>query len=378
MLFWKVRSLPNLVDEDKRKEYFKKVYYSLPVFDNNFFQLYVNRVKADEIPNGTNHNDDHQAARHGTYSFLMSILDKRNNRIDEALSSHMARKYGIVRGFKVKSLEDVEFNLKNTSGDQLLGICLGILPYALNQTTDTDLNNPRNQTLTERFEQIVNDIIDNDYALRDEDLSKKADRGMWQPGLETVGAQSITILATLKLAERLGSPTAKTHYNKLSRYYGYSLLSFFPTTFFPTQRGYFNDHNCLVAAYILTKLSKGFSKYFWGSVMLYVWSLSYKWYNGYFTGLVNDALPGVISKNYLETCKKYIYEMEPKTISQDKGTHRKAQVYPVAFNMMNQGEFHPDEDHKIVLNHEKEHLSGLGWLAHAIMIDPEESKRFLK
>src|SRR5690606_39758278 len=79
---------------------------------------------------------------------------------------------------------------------------------------------------------------------------------MFHPGLECTGSSAITLLAALKVGSKiLKSKTHKETYNKLFWKYGYGFLSLFPTTFIPSKRGYFNDHNCMVAAYILAKLA---------------------------------------------------------------------------------------------------------------------------
>lgn len=365
--FWKKRKLSDLPHKAYRKTIFLELFKHLPVFKSDLIELYVNRVPIFEPITGKNHNTDHQAARHGTYSFLMSLLHKRTPQIDTALRMHLQKSFGICRGYKQGEGGQLEFNGDNTSGDQLLGLALGML----------HCNDPMTQ---EEYELALLGIINNDYAIKSEDGLSKSAHGMWQPGLETVGAQALTILAALRIGCLLKLPSAKTHYKKLMWKYGYGLLSLFPTTWSFKNRNYSNDHNCIVGAYILAKTSKGLAKWYWTFVALYVWSLSYKWYNGYYTGLIRDIHPKLISDKYVEECQKYMYEEPPLNFAKSVYWHPwvDAKTYPVKFNDMNQGEFFPDEVQQE--RHDTSVLtrSGLGWLASVVMLDPKEAWEFLQ
>lgn len=363
----KKRSIEEMPSTLTRCLQFKSVYLNLPVYENQYLKLYVNRVPENKQPNGRNHNDDHQGARHGTYAFLMSKLGVLSEKIDNATRLHLQKQYGAVRGYKYDMANNLVFNAVDTSGDQLLGLCLAV-------------QSSKDERVWDAYEEAILGIIENDYALRSKDGQSKSDRAMWQPGLETVGAQALTILAALSVGAKLGNKEAKKAYKKLIWKYGYGLLSLFPTAFIPKQRGYFNDHNCMIACYILASNSTGIAKKFWSLIMLYVWSLSYNWCNGYFTGLLNEVQPTWVSKKYLERCKSYMFEEEPNMFAYDGYTDGKVtEGYPVKFNEMNQGEFWPDEEHVIALNGSKSKTkSGLGWAASAIMLDIEESRKAIK
>jgi len=363
MFQWKKRSIESQMSPEERKQSFLKIYNNLPIYRNLDLQLHVNRVPYEEPCNGSNHNDDHQAARHGTYSFLMSRLHLRNTGIDSALRLHYVDNT-ILRGYKFDQ-SGIVGNFYDCSGDQLVGLTLAML--------DDCSENLRN-----KFINSVEQIIDNDYSLKSADGTRKSSSANWQPGLETVGAQALTILCALKVAAKFGSKKSKKAYNKLLWLYGYGLLSLIPTTFSLSNRNYSNDHNCIVSAYILAKQSWGFKRFYWFMVMLYCWSLSYKWCNGYFTGLVQDIYP-IFTKKYIQRCKDYLYEEIPNDYAKSIYWHKweDGKVYPVKFNDMNQGEFHCDEPHQVRKNDQLT-KSGLGWLAHAIMIDPKEAKEFFK
>lgn len=405
LFFVKRRKLVKLPNKEIRKEYFKKVYTNLPLLKNDIIKLYTCRVPTQEIPDGKNHNTDHQAGRHGTYAFIMNRLGIPDNKIDKATQLHMQGPT-FFRGYK-GGRKGMEFNNKTIAGDQILGICLALLD-AKKQEWHTDSEGdiltpgPENQqALLDTFDQAAQAILDNDYSCLEGSLDPKdplavevqkvmpvvkSTRANWAPGLETVGAQSITLLAIVKVLEKkCNSRRAQKEYKKLLWGYGYGLLSLFPTTFIPTRRGYFNDHNTIVAAYILAKLTDSkLGKLYWTFVMLYIWSLSYKQYNGYFTGLLKDVAPWLVTQKYLDKCKQYLYEEEPNTYTTEFRGYVKRNKFvpvPVKYNQMNTGgEFHPDEQHQWIDPNGQGpnyHRNGLGWFAACVMIDKKESKEFV-
>lgn len=368
LLFYKKREINIELTDDKRIKYVTHIFKQLPIYTDHKIQLHTLRVPINENPDGSNHNPDHQLARHGVYSFLMKILNKHNHKISAATKNHIVSNDGktlLVRGYTIDKLtENYIYNVNNTSGDQLIGLLLSLL-------VDNDT------TLEYNYEKLINQIIDSDYALLNIN-NKKSLRGMWQPGIETMGAQSLTILAALKMGEKLGVSRARPTYNKLMYGYGYCLLNLFPTIFIPSKRGYFNDNNCITSAYILSKLSKNkLEKFYYNMIALYVWSLSYKWYNAYFTGLINDLMPNLISKQYIKDCENYLYEEFPNHFDKNIESTLQTREFPVKFNDMNQGEFFPDEEHKISKG-EPNHRSGLGWLAAATSINTGLVKEILK
>ena len=375
-----------------RQSYFRKILLSLPILRTTEIECYVNRVPYYSVANGYNHNPDHQCSRHSTYYFLMSQLDLQNEKMEIATRMHMQGKW-LCRGFiKNPYNTTVDYNVGTVSGDMLVGLNLAIISE----------KNPN-----ENFDQLIAHIIENDYALlegkepdpgdagyelykrllitnsyRPEKVLIKSARGMWQPGLETVGAQALTILSALRVAEiKNGSREAGKHYRKLLWKYGYGLLSIFPTAYIDSRRGYFNDHNCLIALYTLSKLSKSkFGKLFWKIPMIYVWALSKHWYNGYFTGLVKECYPESISQDYINKCLTYLYEMEPKDYSFLNCDERESSLVPVPHNQINADEFTPDVRQDMIGQDTENSLkikTGLGFLACAIMLE-ENAKDLLE
>lgn len=369
-----------------RKKFFNKVFDRLPIFHTTELKLYTNRVPYYSVPNGANHNTDHQCARHSTFAFLLSKLEIQDELVDKATWMHMQGKW-LARGYG-NTPEGLHYNVSTVSGDMLCGLNLAVLVT-------------NNEIIKDNFEVLVNGIIENDYALlegaspdkedpgydmyqaklkaagyRPEAVRMKSARGMWQPGLETVGAQALTVLAALRVADKkCGSPTAKNEYRKLLFKYGYGLLSLLPTAYIDSKRGYYNDHNCLIALYVLSKLADTkMGRLFWKLPMVYVWSLSKHWYNGYFTGLLNDAHPGTVSDEYIEQCKNYLYENEPRTFGYEVSSDEVVKEQPVTYNQLPEDEFSPDIKHNMKVSAGVEDTkikTGLGFIASAIMLEKD-------
>jgi hypothetical protein len=256
--------------------------------------------------------------------------------------------------------------------------------YALLEFSRPDNEDPQ-QALWDKVQE------HNLKCLPSQNRKVKSIRGMWQPGLETVGAQALTILAALRIGDKIiGASYAKKEYRRLLFKFGYGLLSLFPTAFAKSQRGYFNDHNCITCLYILSSLAETkLGRLFWKIPMLYVWMLSRTWYNGYFTGLLEKAHPGTVSQEYLDKCKAYLYEEKPLSYSYAQSACYPAKEYPVKFNDMSQDEFYPDMPHELlvpdiiddetkrqVLSGIEKYRSGLGWLACAVMLEKDPKGTF--
>jgi hypothetical protein len=380
------KPLVDNVDISTKKSYFKEVFNNLPILKTTELESYVNRVPYFAYPNGYNHNSDHHTSRHSTYQFLMNKLSLNNDKIQKATNMFMQGKW-LCRGFSWNPFEQqIDYNVNTVSGDMLCGLNLAIMT-----------NNGPN----ENFDHLIVGIIENDYSLlegasprsktdpgydlyqdllkqvgyRTEAVRMKSSRGMWQPGLETVGAQALTILAALRVAEvKNYNREAGKAYRKLLYKYGYGLLSLFPTAYIDKQRGYFNDHNCLISLYVLSKYSKSkLGKLFWMIPMLYTWSLSKHWYNGYFTGLVKECYPNLIGDKYIQKCINYLYENKPNTFSYDERIETVTKSQPVTYNDNPNDEFSPDVRHDLVSSPSNEQAlkikSGLGFIACAIMLE---------
>lgn len=386
----KTRNAPRLPELATKKAYFKKIYERLPVWEAVGFTTYAPRVPYYNIPNGSNHITDHQCSRHGTYTFLLQKLGSDAPGAISGVRMMMQGKW-LLRGYGLLPVEqEMFYNAGTTSGDMLIGLSLAMLTM--------NRNSPAAEITFEKFDELIHNILTNDFALlegaspakgdpgydmwqeqcqrfgqRNELVQMKSSRGMWQPGLETVGAQALTILAALRVAQkRNGNRDAGEAYNKLLKHYGYGILSLFPTAYIDSKRGYFNDHNCMVALYILSKLSDSRAgRLFWKIPMVYVWSLSRHWYNGYFTGLLNDAHPGTVSQAYVDKCLGFLYQNEPNEYH-FSGNVVKGDA-PVTYNSLNSDEFTPDvpQDEMYDMQGATQFKSGLGFIAAAVMLEKD-------
>lgn len=341
---------------NRKKEFFRHVFNQLPVFEG----LYMNRVPLHiGAPDGTNQNTDHQCSRQGTYTFVMRKLGLLEDKSERALAKHIQGAM-LYRGYKRHFLDgDIIVNDINVSGDMLCGLSLGMVDSKYDELNRKHVN-------------LMECVINNDYALLEGRADKKSDRGMWQPGLETVGAQALTLLASLRLAEKNGSVKCGKEYKKMLYMYGYGLLSLFPTAYIDKQRGYFNDHNCLMALYVLSKHSSSvFGRIFWGIPMVYTWLLSRHWYNGYFTGLLRDCYPNLVSEKYIEKCQAYLYAELPRTWTAEGVDTSNGDIQP-SYNEQYEDEFFPDVKQTLKFGQFDPKLKcwgGLGFVATAVMLE---------
>lgn len=363
---------------------------NLPVYDNGHLKCYVNRTLVSQPITGNNHNTDHQCSRHGTYAFIMNKLGvERDASIDKGVYSHIQGKY-LCRGYTTDGL----YNARTTSGDMLCGLNLAML--------DT-----KNDVLKDRYDLLIKGIIENDYSLlegarpaddetelcaiydkalieagmRPEHVKMKSARGMWQPSVENVGAQALTLLASLRIGDvKLGNLDARREYKNMLWKHGLGLLSIFPTAYIDSRRGYFNDHNCLVSLYVLSKLSTNkWGKLFWKIPMIYVWMLSKHWYNGYFTGLLFDAHPELLKKRknyeYLQECMSYLQEPSISDVIKRPVNYKTeflTNEVPVSLKTIREDEFYPDMGHNIISSetdgNTEYYRTGLGYLASVTMV----------
>lgn len=386
--FTKNRQVPTSYPVEIQRASFREVMSNLPVLQAEESNLYTTRVPFTQLPNGSNHVTDHQCARHGTYVFLKRKLGLDVSKEETALAMHMQGPW-LVRGFKKNPADEIMYNIASVSGDMLCGLNMGML--------ESD-----NEELRDKYYELIHAIIDNDYSLLAHDVPEadeagyeyymekykavfrqpnlvdlKSYKGRWEPGLDVVGAQAVTVLAALRIGDKIARSTdAKKHYNKLLWKYGYGLLSLFPTTYIDSKRGYFNDNNVMASLYVLSKLSDSkLGKLFWKFAMVYTWALSKHWYNSYFTGLLNDAHPGTVSEKYVTRCQAYLFEARPRVHAFDTGAPQAiTNVVPVPFNLQAEDEFAPDMAQNLTTVDGFKVRAGLGFMAHAVMIvkDPKE------
>lgn len=368
----------------------------LPVLKNEKFDLYLPRNKMGDPLNGSNNNTDHQLLHQGRYVFLMSKLNRRTHQMDTALSQFMQGKY-LARGYSWDFVENkFNMNFRSTSGDMLIGLCMAMLG-----TSQTDESQA---ILMEKFDILVSSIIENDYSLlegseptdepyktiyqkklkesdqRPELVRMKSSRAMWNPGLECVGAQALTLLCALKVnAEKNKSRESEKEYWNMFYKHGYALLSLLPTAYLPNRRGYFNDSNCIQALYVLLKLSKTKTeKLVYKFALRYIFNLSKSWYNLYFIGLIKEVAPELIDKNYLEEAKKYLYEEDPIVWTLVDNAQQTVYTVPVPLGLLSHSEFAYSSslDRIAVAGTGSRVLTGLSELAAMALLEDDISEIF--
>lgn len=378
-----------------KQDRLKRILKTLPVVQNDQFDLYLPRNKIADILNGANHNTDHQCLRQGLYTMLMSKLGKRTFQMDNALTQFISDGRFLLRGYKW-DFETKKFinNAQSVSGDMLLGLCLGML--------DTDQTNPAQDFLIESYDQLISSIIENDYSLiemerpkdspytelydeqlkelknRKEDVKLKSSRAMWQPGLETVGAQALTILAALKVgSKKVKNRDAEKEYWNLFFKQGYSLLSLLPTAYVPNRRGYFNDSNCINALYILLRLADTtLERMVYKFALRYVYNLSKSWYNPYFTGFVKEVAPDLVSDKYLSDIREYLYEEDSSLYALDEATSLKTKLVPIPLSLLSYSEFpyESNQEYYVVKNTGTAVRTGIGDLAAMVLLEQDLDK----
>lgn len=357
----------------------------LPILNSDDFSTYICRQPVGMPIDGQQHNFDHQCLRQGTYQFLLSKLNPEL--VTESVIYGTSKHIQGPRLFRGYMANPTSFNMFSVSGDMLCGMNLAML-------------NNKNSDLKDKYEYMVLGIINNDYSLlescspdpleepmlatiykerlieamsRPEMVNMKSYKASWSAGIEPVGAQALTLLATLRTSAVLcKEPIAASKYSSLLWKYGYGLLSLFPTAYIESRRGYFNEHNCMTSLYVLSKLAK--YKWFWKMPMIYVWSLSKHWYNGYFTGLLLDAHPELLKKdkykNHLLKCVEYLREVRISEVVERSANFSEVETdAPVKLSEICENEFYPEVRHnyKAMGNSSEKIMTGLGYLASLTM-----------
>jgi hypothetical protein len=399
----------NLSLEQKQKR-LDKIIKFLPVLKNDNYDLYLPRhpFTAGSF-NGADHSTDHQLLRQGQYVFLMSKLGKRTQQMDQTLARFIQSKH-LMRGYKwdYNKMEFID-NKRSVSGDMLIGLCLALLDAPktkidqkqLDLAGDAGLIVPPSSAdfLFEKFDTLVNNIIENDYALlegqeptdepyktiwnerlkaadmREEKIQMKSSRAMWQPGLETTGAQALTLLAALKVnAKKNKSKLSEKEYWNVFYKKGYALLSLLPTAYLPNRRGYFNDHNCVNSLYVLLRLADTkLEKFVYKFALRYVFNLSKAWYNPYFTGLVSEVAPELVSSEYVAQVREYLYEEDPIIWIEDNNKGIQTNYVPIPLGLLKHSEFAYGDKQDVynVQNTGTRVFTGLSELASMVLMEPE-------
>lgn len=132
------------------------------------------------------------------------------------------------------------------------------------------------------------------------------------------GEQALEHLASVALsAIKCREPVAIAEYERLIQL-GYAMLGFFPTSK--------DIRSSIRSIYILSS----FDKAFWKIPMIYLWHLAKNEYNCFYTGLLLDAYPELLSnekyKNHLLKCIEFLREEDVKDISPENALNYLANV----------------------------------------------------
>jgi hypothetical protein len=192
-----------------------------------------------------------------------------------------------------------------------------------------------------------------------------------------VGAQTVCYLAALKVGidALQRKPPGKVRDFMLQEMkkkywirfwlYGAFIDVMMPTAGIWFKRGYNNDNVVIQALYVCHKYEGPINRLFYKIGIIWVWSLSWPWLNGFFTGLL-DETTGLVPRFYLHKCQRYANSFK-NVVNSKKVTKRKtAWSWPVETDSTNVGEFFPDEDQERQKFGRDQYQSTLGQLANMV------------
>ena len=330
-----------------------ELFHHIPLYKENGHQLYVCRVPFHEKPNGMNHNSDHSALRHGIYLSLMKKIGVVTESMARSQNAHYdASKDEFHRGYYIKEDGTIEHHSYNpVSGDCVVGHCFAYV----NHKDDMELD----------MASIAYHCIKNQGLKTNGIVSSVAN---FLPGIQsksetpvTVGAQHITYLAVVRsgmdaikrLPEEMrrfrGLPSYRYfawHYYKRLILYGCFISVMFPTVGVWWRREYNNDVICMMSAYILHKLSSNrLEKLIYGISGFYIWSLSWPWLNGFFSGLLREMLIKFPSDSYMNRCLLWAIDLSEVKFG-NIGPKEKSKEWPIDPDRLEFDEFSPERSHE--------------------------------
>ncbi|MCB1712460.1 MAG: hypothetical protein KDH96_08270 [Candidatus Riesia sp.] len=341
-------------------------------------QLVALRVPIGQKATGMNHSIDHMASRQGVFVSILRLLNIDVKRAANVLKDCF-KNQELRRGCKYKNNEPVEHSTQEVSGDMLIGLCFGYY-------------HARDQLKNEMAVYATN-LKKNQGMLTEGKISRVGD---FHPGLQRsstpipIGAQTVTYLAALlcgidayKKIEKMlpGTKTFPALRKELEKelfkrmwLYGGFIDVMIPTAGIWFKRGYNNDNVVLQALYCCYGLCNNpLARACFGAGMLWTWGLSWPWLNGFFSGLVRNSI-GFLPDRYMKACQRYAYEFINIDYSIKVTNREKARSWPVPSQMVNVGEFFPDEDQEVTKQGKPEFHSTLGQLANMVWSTQHERK----
>jgi len=330
------------------------LYYHSPIYKENGHHLYVCRVPFDLKPDGMNHNTDHSALRHGTYLAIMKKIGVVTESMVRSQNSHYnASSDEFHRGYYVKEDGTIDHQSFNpVSGDCVVGHCFAYSHHRDDMELDM---------ASIAYHCIKNQGLKTNGVISSVANFLPAIQGKPSETPVVVGAQNITYLAVVRCGmdaiKRLspemirfrGLPSyryfAWNYYKRLIIYGGF-LSIMFPTVGVWWRRSYNNDVICMMSAYVLHKLSSNrLEKILYGISGFYIWSLSWPWLNGFFSGLLREMLGKFPTETYMNRCLLWAIDLAEVKYG-NIGPKEKSKEWPIDPTRLEFDEFAPERSHE--------------------------------
>lgn len=329
-----------------------RLYGRAPVHVEDYINLYALRISPGIKPTGFNHNTDHMASRQGVW---VGVLQELGFATPSKHAANVLRRcvHGmeLFRGYHIVSGKPRNYNQQPVSGDMLIGFCMGYLYHP--------------ERMAPEMIALGWNLLEHKGLTNHGTISKRAN---FRPGINRsvapvpVGAQDITYLCGLRCAlhaaEKYGAVTNETNlltkslrreYRIRFWLYGGFLTCLMPTAGIWFKRGYNNDNVCIESGFILRQLvSNWFERTTFTCSVLWCWSLSWPWLNGYFTGLCMAATKGKApGADYCRRAGRYAVDFSNTFTSVYISKESPAPYWPLDVTMRNAGEFLCDEDQEV-------------------------------
>lgn len=385
-----IQSLRNIFwpkDKTWEKSHVPDLYTSINhVFDRTITyetdrrQVLALRIPPGQKATGMNHDIDHMVMRQGAWVSCLKLMNLDVKRAVNVLKD-CVKIDELRRGCLYRMGEPVGHSTQPVSGDMLVGFCFG---YAHAE-----------EHLKNEMAVVGNKLCDMKGLPTEGVVSPVAN---FLPGIQfgvttspvPVGAQTATYLCGIlcaidayKRIEKLlpGTKSFPALRKKLEReyfkrmwIYGGFIDVMIPSAGIWFKRGYNNDNVVVQALYCCHKFApSSFSRFFFGSGMVWIWTLSWPWLNGFFSGLLVDRL-GLLSKRYMKTCQAYAYELKGIEVAIKSKVKKTAWKWPVKPSLVNVGEFLADEDQEVTKEGPPSYQSTLGQLCYLLWSSKHERK----
>lgn len=174
-------------------------------------------LKSNIFDNGRIKQYNNELYLHGHFSYLNRQIGNYDEKVTQATAAYVNQIGRSEEGFytvlassyNVDNNGNYDYTTIDSQEEDLLGFMVALI-------------NDESILLREKYEFLLNSILQNDYSLVNLDKSKSK-HGQFNPSWKINAHKMATILAFLKLGIPFGMKDAKIHYNKL-RKIGYGLF----------------------------------------------------------------------------------------------------------------------------------------------------------